>query len=96
MQICIMRVRTAVTHPPSSFSLPPILHPSPSSPHLPSSSPHPPHQLYWFKFILRLLYKVLVKGEKGSDTREEEKATEGVVNGLHKRPTTDSVEKKEQ
>jgi len=41
---------------------------------------------------------VLIKCEKGSDTREEEeeKATEGVVNGLHKHPTTNSVEKKEQ
>lgn len=60
--------------------------------------------MYWFKFILRLLYKILIKGEKVSDTREYEEeeerkkreAAKGKVDGLRKRPTANNEEKKEQ
>ena len=59
--------------------------------------------MYWFKFILRLLYKILIKGEKVSDTREyeeeEEKkkkeAAKGKVDGVRKRPTANEEKKQE-
>lgn len=34
-------------------------------------------QAYWFKFIVRLLWKILVLGEELEDTREYEEKTEG-------------------
>ncbi len=34
-------------------------------------------QVYWFKFILRLLYKILILGEKVQDTREFDEEEEG-------------------
>ena len=58
--------------------------------------------MYWFKFILRLLYKILIKGEKVSDTREYEEeearkneAAKGKVDGLRKRPTANEEKKQE-
>lgn len=58
--------------------------------------------MYWFKFILRLLYKILIKGEKVSDTREyeeeeekKEEAAKGKVDGLRKRPTANEEKKQE-
>jgi len=58
--------------------------------------------VYWFKFILRLLYKILIKGEKVSDTREyeeeeekKEEAAKGKVDGLRKRPTANEEKKQE-
>lgn len=40
-------------------------------------------QVYWFKFILRLLWKILIKGEELADNREFE---EGKENGQQKKP----------
>lgn len=53
--------------------------------------------MYWFKFILRLLWKILIKGEELEDNREydeeEKKRSKEAGNGGLKK--TDVEKKKE-